>query len=56
MNNAEEHEIIADEQWGGRQGGTAIDLVLSEEMFMTTLHMQHAAGAIPDLDVTACCD
>ena len=54
--DAEEHDHIADEQWGGQQGGTAIDLVLSEEIFMTTSHMQRAAGAITYLDATACHD
>ena len=56
VNNAEEHDCIADEQWGRRQGRTAIDLVLSEEIFMTTSHMQRAAGAIMDLDAAACHD
>ena len=48
--------MLAKEQWGGRPGKTAIDLVMSKEMMITTYHLLKKNGAITDVDATACYD
>jgi hypothetical protein len=50
------HQKLADEQWGGIPGRTAIDLVLSKEMMISTLHLLRQNGAITDVDARACYD
>eukprot|EP00978_Attheya_sp_CCMP212_P007588 scaffold17533_cov70-Attheya_sp.AAC.1 len=45
---------VANEQWGGRPGRTAIDLVMSKEMITTIHHIMRKNGAIIDADATAC--
>ena len=56
LRHLEEHHKLATEQWGGRPGRTAIDLVMSKEMFNTIHHLLRKNGAITDVDATACYD
>jgi hypothetical protein len=50
------HQKLADEQWGGIPGRTAIDLVLSKDMMISTFHLLRQNGAITDVDARACYD
>eukprot|EP00978_Attheya_sp_CCMP212_P042234 scaffold253977_cov55-Attheya_sp.AAC.1 len=52
----EDNRLLADEQWGGRSGRTAIDLVMSKEMMISTLHLLRKNGGITDVDAIACYD
>lgn len=56
LRHVEEHHAIATEQWGGRPGRTAIDLVMSKEITLTILHLMRHNGGITDVDATACYD
>eukprot|EP00978_Attheya_sp_CCMP212_P030528 scaffold112539_cov46-Attheya_sp.AAC.1 len=42
---SEDNRLLAYEQWGGRPGRTAIDLVMSKEMMISTLHLLRKTGA-----------
>jgi hypothetical protein len=56
LRHVEDHHALASEQWGGRPGRTAIDLVMSKEIMLTTLHLMRHNGGITDVDATACYD
>jgi hypothetical protein len=56
LQHVEDNRLLADEQWGGRPGRTAIDLVMSKEMMISTLHLLRKNGGITDVDAIACYD
>eukprot|EP00978_Attheya_sp_CCMP212_P032184 scaffold124289_cov63-Attheya_sp.AAC.2 len=45
-----------DEQYGGRNGRSAIDVVMLMELTLGIFHLQRSNGAITDCDATACYD
>jgi hypothetical protein len=56
LHHIHDHHKLAEEQWGGIPGRTAIDLVMSKEMMTICLHLMRKNGAITDVDATACYD
>jgi hypothetical protein len=56
LHHVQDNRLLADEQWGGIPGRTAIDLVMSKEMMLSTLHLLKRNGALTDVDATACYD
>eukprot|EP00978_Attheya_sp_CCMP212_P034030 scaffold140589_cov66-Attheya_sp.AAC.1 len=56
MKNMEKHKKHATEQYGGRNGRCAIDVVLLKEMTIGILHLSRCNGAIIDCDAKACYD
>jgi hypothetical protein len=50
LHHLNDHHELATEQWGGIPGRTAINLVLSQEMMITNLHLLWKNGAITDVD------
>eukprot|EP00978_Attheya_sp_CCMP212_P016818 scaffold44420_cov34-Attheya_sp.AAC.4 len=56
LSHLHDHHGLAVEQWGGIPGRTAIDLVMSKEIRITTLHLMRKNGALTDVDATACYD
>ena len=56
LSHLHDHHGLAVEQWGGIPGRTAIDLVMSKEIMITTLHLMRKNGALTDVDATACYD
>ncbi len=56
MKHCEHHKTIVDEQYGGRTGRAAIDVVLLKECTLAIMHLQRSNGAITDCDAKACYD
>ena len=56
MKHSERHKTIVDEQYGGRIGRSAIDVVLLKECTLAIMHLQRSNGAITDCDAKACYD
>eukprot|EP00978_Attheya_sp_CCMP212_P027159 scaffold90661_cov61-Attheya_sp.AAC.1 len=56
LRHLEDHHMLANKQWGGRPGHTAIDLVMSKEMITTVHPLMRKNGAITDVDAMACYD
>eukprot|EP00978_Attheya_sp_CCMP212_P026026 scaffold84859_cov54-Attheya_sp.AAC.1 len=56
MKNSERHKYIVDEQYGGRNGRAASDVILLKEFTLAIMYMQRSNGAITDCDAKACYD
>jgi hypothetical protein len=56
MKNQEKHKTLADEQYGGRNGRSAIDVVLLKEFTLGIFHLSRCNAAIIDCDAQACYD
>jgi hypothetical protein len=54
MKNLEKHKALANEQYGGQNGRSAIDVVLLKEFTLGILHLKRCNGAIIDCDAKAC--
>jgi hypothetical protein len=56
MKNMEKHNLMADEQYGGRNGRSAIDVVMLKTFTIAIFHLMRCNGAIIDCDAKACYD
>jgi hypothetical protein len=56
MKNMEKHNKMANEQYGGRSGRCAIDVVLLKEFTIGIFHLKRCNAAIIDCDAKACYD
>eukprot|EP00978_Attheya_sp_CCMP212_P031043 scaffold116006_cov90-Attheya_sp.AAC.1 len=52
----EKHNLMSDEQYGGRNGRTAIDVVMLKTFTIAVLHLMRCNGAIVDCNAKACYD
>eukprot|EP00978_Attheya_sp_CCMP212_P042039 scaffold249897_cov51-Attheya_sp.AAC.2 len=50
------HNLMADEQYGGRNDRSAIDVVMLQTFTMAIFHLMRCNGAIIDCDAQACYD
>eukprot|EP00957_Ditylum_brightwellii_P182531 13904314-Ditylum_brightwellii.AAC.1 len=56
MQNAEKHGYLHDNQYGGRQGRVAADIVLGKSILLDTFHIQWINAGCTDCDAKACYD
>lgn len=56
LNSAEKQQYISDENYGGRNNRSAIDVVLKKVFTLTTYHLTRTNAAITDCDAKACYD
>eukprot|EP00978_Attheya_sp_CCMP212_P008856 scaffold20822_cov52-Attheya_sp.AAC.2 len=56
MKNMEKHKKIVNEQYGGRSGRCAMDVVLLKEFTIGIFHLKRCNAAIIDCDAKACYD
>jgi hypothetical protein len=54
MKNMEKHKALANEQYGGRNGHSAIDVVLLKEFTLGILHLKRYKSTVIDCDAKAC--
>eukprot|EP00978_Attheya_sp_CCMP212_P022683 scaffold68115_cov70-Attheya_sp.AAC.1 len=50
MKQAEKHNLLSDEQYGGQKGRSAIDVVMLMELTLGIFHLQCSNGAITCYD------
>lgn len=56
MNNAEKHNLISDEQYGGRANRMAQSAVINKILYYNISHQQGMSAAFMDDDARACYD
>eukprot|EP00957_Ditylum_brightwellii_P077646 5900957-Ditylum_brightwellii.AAC.1 len=56
MQNAEKHGYLHDNQYGGRQGQAAADIVLGKSFLPDTFHIQQTNAGCTNCDAKACYD